>query len=813
MHTKTDRNAPDGKSLKKMSVNERIIALVSYISRIAVGITFIYSGFVKAVDPWGTIYKFQEYITAMHAPWLLSQATAGAFLLFGFEFVIGVVLITGSYRKWAPRLSLLFMSIMLPLTLWIAIAEPVADCGCFGDAMHLSNWATFQKNIPLTAMCIWLWKYNSRIRCIIIPTLQVISMCVSIAFIAFIGFIGYNVQPLEDYRPYPEGSTLLADDASADITEYKAVWADGTHTITIAADSIPPGDSWTFKQRINVSPQSSETQTKALAIYDGDEDVTEDVIVSDGKQVILFFPSLKDVSIANYYKLNSLYAFAEKNDIDMLAVAAGDSLQIAGFIDLSLAEYPVYTAEDTAIKEVVRGNPGIIYMEDGKIVWKYAFASVPTDDFMNGDTTDLLQYKRDDKTFLRNLWIAYAAVILLLILLSHIPMFMRRLSKGLRSSAHITHVLIISLIFGLTLTSCGDTDKPDEPVKSDQLTVLIYMVASNNLYNNSIIDLEELKAGVEATDPSKINVLVYYVQPAQAPQLIHIKNNGELPATTHVVRTYPYNNESLTAPRISQVINDVVSYAPADDYGLFLWSHATNWLPATRTASPQYSFGNDQGIEMDITTLSQAVPSDMFSFIWMDCCLMGSLETAYQFRDKCDTYISYPTEVLGTGAPYNHVIPALCNGVGNPLVEAARLTFSYYADNTDPNMRHCTISVLDTSRLPNIVDACRHITDNDTGDISLIGLQSYGRKQSVSFYDALQCFARMTGDNPNAISDLRSCFTDAVIYKAATPSMLGITIDPQHFSGLSTTLLQTLITPNQQNLYHELDWYNAIYAH
>ena len=134
------------------------LLILTWLMRIAVGSVFIVSGLSKGIDPWGTYYKTSEYLTAMHIPIVEwgNTVLALAFLLFSVEFIIGVSLLLGCFRKAAPIMAALFMLAMLPLTLWIAITDPVADCGCFGDFLVISNWATFMKNCCISGAVIWL---------------------------------------------------------------------------------------------------------------------------------------------------------------------------------------------------------------------------------------------------------------------------------------------------------------------------------------------------------------------------------------------------------------------------------------------------------------------------------------------------------------------------------------------------------------------------------------------------------------------------------------------------------------------------------
>ncbi len=105
---------------------------VSHIARVLLGITFMFSGFVKGIDPWGSAYKFTDYFNAMGIEWLTWAAFPLGVLLSLAEFTIGVALVFNMFLRLFSSLALLFMAFFLPLTLWIAIKNPVTDCGCFG---------------------------------------------------------------------------------------------------------------------------------------------------------------------------------------------------------------------------------------------------------------------------------------------------------------------------------------------------------------------------------------------------------------------------------------------------------------------------------------------------------------------------------------------------------------------------------------------------------------------------------------------------------------------------------------------------------
>ncbi|MDE6559441.1 MAG: DoxX family membrane protein, partial [Muribaculaceae bacterium] len=182
--------------------------IITWLMRALVGVTFIISGFVKAIDPWGPFYKIQDYIVVFGWNITSNIVITGVFALCTYEFCVGIFTLLGCYRKSVPFGALLLMLFMLPLTLWIALTDPVADCGCFGDAFIISNWATFWKNILLTLAIIWLIKFNKSCICLIRPYIQWLALISSVLFIVVIGLVGYIYQPLIDFRPFPIGSII-----------------------------------------------------------------------------------------------------------------------------------------------------------------------------------------------------------------------------------------------------------------------------------------------------------------------------------------------------------------------------------------------------------------------------------------------------------------------------------------------------------------------------------------------------------------------------------------------------------------------------
>ena len=406
------------------------IIWLTWSLRFLIGAFFIFSGFVKGIDPWGTYYKVAEYISLSGIEIWGNLKLVGVFFLNSFEFVLGVFIFFGCFRRWTIIWGLLFMAVMLPLTLWIAVANPVADCGCFGDALKLTNWETFWKNIILTAGLIFLLKFNTSVHCLITPALQWIFLTISAVFIVIIEFLGYNYQPLIDFRPFPIGSQLT-ESMDEDEPEYLFVYGKGEERKYITSEEDLPGKDWEFigREELKRNNQTSQRESKnefKIWTVEENEDAISEALDPEGKELIILMPDLAKVSPATTWKLNSLDQWSNKNDVKLIAVVSGSKEEFDEWKDLAMPDYPVYQADDTQIKEIARGNPAVIYLIDGKIIWKSTLSFINVDDFLSPDTgNDAENFDIDNDLILYNLTIIYIICIIVLITLSFTPDFFK----------------------------------------------------------------------------------------------------------------------------------------------------------------------------------------------------------------------------------------------------------------------------------------------------------------------------------------------------------------------------------------------------
>lgn len=412
--------------------SRKSIEIITWIIRLVVGSVFMFSGFAKAIDPYGTLYKVDAYLASMSLDIWPNLELVGVFALCAAEFLVGVFILTGCFRRSTAIIAAIIMAFMLPLTLWIAVSDPVDDCGCFGDALVISNWATFWKNVALTAAIAWLVVYNKKCHWLVTPALQWIAFVATSIFIVVIELFGYISQPLIDFRPYKQGEPIIdfENQATAEEPQFIFIYEkDGIRKEFRDTDVLPEeSEGWEFVDRKELPHQQPKASTaengKSLRIWDktGEEDVTEEAIDEKGMELLVMMPNLKEVSPATTWKLNSLYEWSIKNNVFMAAVVSGTPDEIDEWEDLSMASYPIFTADDTQIKEVVRGNPAVVYLVDGKIEWKSSLAAINIDDFLSpGTSSDAMTFGTDNMRILRNCLYTYLTIMAVLVFLSFTP--------------------------------------------------------------------------------------------------------------------------------------------------------------------------------------------------------------------------------------------------------------------------------------------------------------------------------------------------------------------------------------------------------
>lgn len=362
--------------------------VIAEICRVLIGVVFIFSGTVKAVDPVGGAIKFEDYFTAFGLDVLLPFALMFSFCLAAIEFTLGVCMLLGVYRRYVSFLVLLFMAFMTPLTLYLAIANPVSDCGCFGDALVITNWETFYKNVVLLAASILVFIWNQRLLQIYTFRAYWFVALYSYTFCIAFAYANYKKLPIVDFRPYKVGANIpelmtIPDDAPQAEYSYSFIYEKDGVQKEFTLDNYPANDTtWTFvDQKSKLLKPGYEPPVKGFTIYNSaDNDITDQVLHDSKGVFLLIAPKLENASDSHLEEINSVYDFAHEYGYPFYCLTASPPKAIQEWSDNTGAEYPFCFTDETILKTIVRSNPGLVFIKDGTILAKWSHYQIPEEE-------------------------------------------------------------------------------------------------------------------------------------------------------------------------------------------------------------------------------------------------------------------------------------------------------------------------------------------------------------------------------------------------------------------------------------------------
>lgn len=397
----------------------------------------------------------------------------------------------------------------------------------------------------------------------------------------------------------------------------------------------------------------------------------------------------------------------------------------------------------------------------------------------------------------------------------------------------------------MILTACNN-DEPNgspyvDPTVPKESTILMYAVASNNLDVNFLQDRNEILQAAKNIDLDKNNVLIFQTfYKYDAEEGVYMRNQRDVSLVKLVKSGDKYSFETIknypddTAPLNPQIVSEVVDYVfntyPSESKGMIFWSHSTASNPYLTTKSgdadssagvwdvPQsYSFGHDGTVsakqyqEINVDELANALPDKFLDFIWFDSCYMGNVETIYQFRNKCDYYVGYPTEVWEWGLNYDEVLPFLTKK--NPdYIEAATTFFNYYYNRTQNS--NATIGVTDMSKIEQLADFCRGVFKNTQEIPSPRNFIIYSRSNQYYFYDLGDYLKSISQSQGVGVSneEWSMLLDDVMVYRAGTEYLFnGAQLPQERYSGMSTHIYNFNDTSEKELYYQSLDWYQTVF--
>jgi triosephosphate isomerase len=333
----------------------------------------------------GTAYKISDYLTAMGLPSLVPETgtVIMSILLSTTEFAIGIFLLFAIQRRLASKCAVALMALMTPLTLWVALYNPVSDCGCFGDALVLSNWQTLWKNVVLLAAAIIVACRPKRMFRFVSESNQWIVINYSFLFILAISGRSLYDLPMFDFRPYHVGANIregmtIPEGAEHPKFETTFIMEKDGNRQEFTVDNYPDS-TWTFidSKTIQVSKgYVPPIHDFALTTQEGD-DITEEVIQDTSYVFLLVAPHLETADDSRPDLINELYEYCEEQGYPFYGLTASGEQAIYRWRDLTGAEYPFCTVDEITLKTIVRSNPGLILLKDGTVIRKWSSNNLP----------------------------------------------------------------------------------------------------------------------------------------------------------------------------------------------------------------------------------------------------------------------------------------------------------------------------------------------------------------------------------------------------------------------------------------------------
>lgn len=362
--------------------------LLLELIRFVLGAVFVLSALLKAVDPYGVSYKIYDYfnhIFGYSAVELRTASTAMAIVLCAVEFILGSFLLMGIYRRLASKLTVCMLLFFTALTAYTYFFSPIKECGCFGDALNMTDGETLLKNLVLLPPAIYLMRHARKAR-----TLFSMMERWFFSFLAVVGvliFMYANIKylPYIDFRPYKVGLNLREQRQRAE-QDYQNQFLSNTYYIyskagrqeRFRADSLPDS-TWSYVQTVEQEGWTPKVNMPAFDLYDHKERwVTEDILGDATGVFLLLSSSWKEASLEHSEVLNELYDYARKHGCQFYGVSPSRFEEVAEWRYQTGAEYDMLNMDDTTVRTIIRSNPGLFIIKDGQIMRKLSMNMLPT---------------------------------------------------------------------------------------------------------------------------------------------------------------------------------------------------------------------------------------------------------------------------------------------------------------------------------------------------------------------------------------------------------------------------------------------------
>lgn len=378
--------------------------MLTNVCRFMLAVVFVFSGFVKANDPLGFQYKLGDYLQAFGLSEWFSEPVLmiATVALAALEFVLGVYLFFGINRRLASCVTVAFMGVMTPLTLYLALENPVSDCGCFGDAVVLTNWQTFAKNVVLTIAAVVVLCMRGRMFRVVTPRSEWLVSVNTLLYIILLSYYSLSYLPVFDFRPYRIGTSIpqgmeVPEGAKKPVFETLFVMEKEGERREFSLDNYPDS-TWTYVDRKTVMKELGYEPPihdfALLRMADG-EDITGQLLADSGYTFLMVAHQLEKADDSYSDLLNEVYDYSRKHGYTFYGLTASTEEMVEQWLDRTGGEYPFCNVDDITLKTMVRSNPGLMLLKGGVVLNKWANGNIP-DEYQLTAPLELLPLAQGD---------------------------------------------------------------------------------------------------------------------------------------------------------------------------------------------------------------------------------------------------------------------------------------------------------------------------------------------------------------------------------------------------------------------------------
>jgi uncharacterized membrane protein YphA (DoxX/SURF4 family) len=407
--------------------------IVRITCRIIVGLVFIFSAFVKDIDPLGSAYKFIDYFEAFHISFLDFSALPLSILLCTVELATGINLLLGIRMRITSYILIIFMTGFTILTFFLAIFNPVSDCGCFGDAIILTNWQTFWKNIIIflpAAVVFYSRKryvpfYSADVEWRMTGAFVLLGILISVHC--------YRNLPIIDFRPYKTGANipenmLIPEGAPEDEYETILVYEKDGIPKEFATNNFPWQDTtWKWvetKQKLIKKGYEPPIHNFTITTSEG-YDITDHMLEDKDYSFLLIADDLTKTNVNAFGKIDKLAELCKNSNCSFYCLTSSTNEQIIEFKDEVNTDFDFYTTDEITLKTIIRSNPGLMLIREGNIIgkWHYNNFHIFNDPGNNFSSLVLDTLRKDKEKLL--VWL-FIVSFFLIICLNHMWLTARR---------------------------------------------------------------------------------------------------------------------------------------------------------------------------------------------------------------------------------------------------------------------------------------------------------------------------------------------------------------------------------------------------